>query len=297
MDRNVISAVIVTYNPDISVLDELVTELISQVQNIVIVDNNSNNIIDIEELSEKIDFILIKENENVGLASAQNTGIRRVLNVSTHIVIFDQDSKIKKEFIKKQLKCEAFLLDKGLKVSAVGPKFYDQHSGYEYPATIYTGPFIKRIDVTDEPVEATFVIASGSLIRTIVLNDVGLMLDDFFIDFVDVEWCLRARNKGYKCFINPFETMQHSIGDLRVTIFGRMISLHSDFRKFYIYRNGIFMMRLPYVPGGYKVRVLFFNMIRTILGIILSKDKKKTIQSSFKGWVAGFNLFRGNSPV
>lgn len=181
MDRNVISAVIVTYNPDISVLDELVTELISQVQNIVIVDNNSNNIIDIEELSEKIDFILIKENENVGLASAQNTGIRRVLNVSTHIVIFDQDSKITKEFIKKQLKCEALLLDKGLKVSAVGPKFYDQHSGYEYPATIYTGPFIKRIDVTDEPVEATFVIASGSLIRTIVLNDVGLMLDDFLL--------------------------------------------------------------------------------------------------------------------
>ncbi|HGO4357789.1 TPA: glycosyltransferase family 2 protein, partial [Klebsiella pneumoniae] len=69
-----------------------------------------------------------------------------------------------------------------------GPKFYDKDSGYEYPATVYKGPFIKKIPVVDEPVEATFVIASGSLMRTEVLKDVGLMLDDFFIDFVDVEW-------------------------------------------------------------------------------------------------------------
>ncbi|RZM39777.1 glycosyltransferase family 2 protein, partial [Klebsiella pneumoniae] len=79
--------------------------------------------------------------------------------------------------------------------------------------------------------------------------------------------------------------------DMRVRIFGRMISLHSDFRKFYIYRNGMFMIRLNYVPFGYKVRVLIFNMIRTFLGLCLSDAKKNTLKASTTGWLSGFKKF------
>ncbi|HBW1978180.1 TPA: glycosyltransferase family 2 protein [Klebsiella quasipneumoniae] len=291
MDNIKVSAIIVTFNPELDVLSELISSLNSQVENVVIVDNCSKNILQIKELKEKKRFVLIEEPTNIGLAAAQNHGIKEAVNNSTHIVIFDQDSSITSSFIENQLKCEKLLLDRGEKVSAVGPKFCDKISGYEYPATLYHGPFIKNTKVNAQPVEATFIIASGSLIRISVLKEVGLMLDDFFIDFVDVEWCLRANSKGYKCFINPFETMQHSIGDLRVRIFGRMISLHSDFRKFYIYRNGMFMIRLNYVPLGYKVRVLIFNMIRTLLGLCLSDAKKNTLKVSTTGWLSGFKKF------
>lgn len=293
MDSKYISAVIVTYNPDVGVLTNLIKSLSKQIDSVVVVDNFSNNIDSIKNLDAR--FKCIPLEKNIGLASAQNIGIRDVITYSSHVIIFDQDSEISADFVANQLKCETMLLKKGIKVSAVGPKFYDKESGYEYPATVYKGPFIKKVPVKDEPVEATFVIASGSLIRTVVLRDVGLMLDDFFIDFVDVEWCLRASEKGYKCFINPFESMKHSIGDLRVNIFGRMISLHSDFRKFYIYRNGLYMARLPYVPVGYKVRVFIFNMIRTLIGCSLSKDKLKTVKVSSKGWFSGFNKFKKTS--
>ncbi|HBU2637607.1 TPA: glycosyltransferase family 2 protein, partial [Klebsiella pneumoniae] len=253
------------------------------------------NVSTIEKINKEFKFI--KLDKNIGLASAQNIGIREAFNYSTHIVIFDQDSEITVDFVANQLKCESLLLSRGIKVSAVGPKFYDKDSGYEYPATVYKGPFIKKIPVVDEPVEATFVIASGSLMRTEVLKDVGLMLDDFFIDFVDVEWCLRASSKGYKCFINPYETMKHSIGDLRIDVFGRKISLHSDFRKFYIYRNGVYMTRLGYVPVGYKIRVFVFNLIRTCIGLVLSKQKSKTLKASIKGWINGMGRFNKKSPL
>ncbi|WP_421022154.1 glycosyltransferase family 2 protein, partial [Klebsiella michiganensis] len=251
----------------------------------------------IRSLKTHCSYTLLEESKNIGLAAAQNHGIRSVIDRCSHIVIFDQDSKITTEFIDNQLKCEKYLIDKGFRVSAVGPKFCDKNSGYQYPATVYKGPFIKNIPVKDEPVEATFIIASGSLIRTEVLKSVGLMLDDFFIDFVDVEWCLRANSRGLKCFINPNEIMEHSIGDMRVNVIGRMISLHSDFRKFYIYRNGLFMMRLSYVPVGYKCRVLIFNLIRTFLGLVLSDKKVDTLRASINGWLSGFGRFNKKSSA
>lgn len=285
-----IAAVIVTYNPEVNVLNDLVLMLIKQVDKVIIVDNNSTNKYDINYINENV--IVIKQDNNIGLAKAQNIGINTVINSCTHILIFDQDSSISENFVKKQLECETELLKQNVKLSAVGPAFIDEDTQYEYPVTVYKGPFIKHVDIGDKPVKATFIIASGSLIRTVVLKDVGLMLDDFFIDFVDVEWCLRANSKGYSCFINPYVKMSHCIGELRIKIGGRMISMHSDFRKFYIYRNGMYMLRLSYVPLGYKVRVFIFNIIRSILGVCISPDRKATLKATFNGWSKGFSSFK-----
>jgi len=41
------------------------------------------------------------------------------------------------------------------------------------------------------------VISSGSLIRRRVVEDIGLPREDFFIDFVDFEYCLRLRRHNY----------------------------------------------------------------------------------------------------
>ncbi len=285
-----IAAVIVTYNPEVNVLNDLVLMLIKQVDKVIIVDNNSTNKYNINYINENV--IVIKQDNNIGLAKAQNIGINTVINSCTHILIFDQDSSISENFVKKQLECETELLKQNVKLSAVGPAFIDEDTQYEYPVTVYKGPFIKHVDIGDKPVKATFIIASGSLIRTVVLKDVGLMLDDFFIDFVDVEWCLRANSKGYSCFINPYVKMSHCIGELRIKIGGRMISMHSDFRKFYIYRNGMYMLRLSYVPLGYKVRVFIFNIIRSILGVCISPDRKATLKATFNGWSKGFSSFK-----
>jgi rhamnosyltransferase len=51
-----------------------------------------------------------------------------------------------------------------------------------YPATIYCGPFIKRVKVINTTVEATsFLIASGCLIRLEVLHDVGKCLMSYLL--------------------------------------------------------------------------------------------------------------------
>lgn len=292
---NTITAVIVTYNPEISIVVNLVRSLESQKSKVIIVDNGSSNCKEIESsLSDSLALTFIDLKENVGLAKAQNIGIQKSFHESDYFIIFDQDSEIPDDFVSQQYACYKSLADI-YQVGAVGPTFTDKDSGYQYPATVYKGPFIKKVDIGKEPVEATFIIASGSFIPKKVFEEVGMMLDDFFIDFVDVEWCMRANYLGYHVFINPNLVMKHSIGDMRVSILGRYISLHSDFRKFYIYRNGVFMMRLKYIPFWYKVRLVVFNLIRTMLGIIFSDKKKGTIKVSMSGWKSGFGNFNKNA--
>ena len=63
-----ISSITVTYNPDIECLRQQLLSVRKQVELCVIVDNGSNNIIEIKNLNHEFDFHLIQFNENYGLA-------------------------------------------------------------------------------------------------------------------------------------------------------------------------------------------------------------------------------------
>ena len=294
--QKIVCAIIVTFNPEGSVLKNIVSEIKTQVNTVVIVDNNSKNIDSVKDAFHgESNVEIISLDDNFGIAYAQNRGIKHAKNKNaTHVILFDQDSAVSEGFVDGLISCENDLLKSGVKVGGVGPAFYDRETGKTYPATVYRGCFIDRVDLVDEPVVATFIIASGSLIRISVLDDVGYMREDFFIDFVDVEWSIRAKTYGYNVYINPLVKMEHSIGDQRIKIFGRMISMHSDFRKYYISRNAIYMTRLPYVPFGYKVRVILFNFIRSCVGVFISESRKSSIKSLYRGWMAGFSHFDAN---
>lgn len=284
MNKSVCS-IIVTYNPDISVISKLIHALINQVGKIIIIDNNSNNKDKLNIFSESVRIIFL--NENIGLAAAQNIAIRNVGDEITHIVLFDQDSTVKENFVTEMLRYEENLIYSGYKVSAVGPKLIDQESSYEYPSTLYKGIFSKRPVVSDNSIAQTFIIASGSLIRMDVIKEVGLMCERYFIDYIDVEWCMRAKSFGYFCYINSKVSMNHSMGDSRVSIFGKKISMHSDIRRYYTFRNALFLCKLDYIDSSYKRVILFHNLIRFFLGIFLSKTKFKTFKIYLKGFLDG----------
>ncbi|MGL9750644.1 MAG: hypothetical protein ACR5LC_03620 [Symbiopectobacterium sp.] len=130
---------------------------------------------------------------------------------------------------------------------------------------------MKRIDVNDIT-EATFIIASGCLIRMEILDRVGIMKEELFIDYIDIKWFLRAKSLGYEIFISPYAKMAHSIGDRRTSIMGRSVSVHNPIRRYYLTRNSFYLMRLSYVPLGYKLREAIFNVLRIAVSIATSKE-------------------------
>lgn len=303
MNSHLICAVIVTFNPDLDLFLRQLMSFLKQVDFIVVVDNDSKNIDQIEALlnSNELKYILesclLKNASNVGLGKAQNDGIKLAVSKSaTHVLLFDQDSVLNEGFVEGLIATEASLKKDGLKVAAVGPTYYNELTGEVYPITKYKGPFIERIQPENVPIQATFLIASGCLISVDVFEKIGYMNEDLFIDYIDVEWSFRAKSKGYGVYATPFAKMSHTIGDNRTSIFGRSISVHSPLRRYYLFRNSIYMVKNPSISIGYKIREVVFNTFRFIIFLTLSKDRIMYFKYSISGFMDGLKGIVGKCP-
>lgn len=174
-------AVIVTYNPDVSEVKTLVERIASHVALILIVDNGSANVVELRALPAQI----IELGENRGVATAQNVGIRVALERSFQFVLlFDHDSLPAEDMVPKLREAFEALSNQGVRVAAVGPNYVERNGGEIQEPSRRTGWVRKNM-----------IISSGGLFSAEALRDVGLMRDDFFIDYVDTEWCMRARRK------------------------------------------------------------------------------------------------------
>jgi len=275
-------AVIVTYNPDLPILERQILAVKDSV-GVIVVDNLSGNVAGVATMIAGLgleDLHLLRNDSNVGLAMAQNQGITKAKELgASHIIIFDQDSIPEPGMVDALLRAETQLLARGEKVGAVGPLTYDPLTLVEYPITKYRGPMIQRYHpVAGEITEATFIIASGSLIRMSVIDSVGGMLDKLFIDYIDVEWCYRAQARGFTVFVAADARMSHMIGDQRVKFFGRSISKHSPLRRYYLTRNSFLVLRLPHIPIGYKVREVTLNFARFVAFFYFSNERMKYLK-------------------
>lgn len=273
-----ISSVTVTYNPDLDCFKAQLQSLQQQLDHCVIVDNGSKNVADIEILCQHFQYDLIKLDTNRGLSCAQNIGIENAISHGAeYLLLLDQDSVLGANFISAMSRVYT-----QYNVGILGPSFYDPHTDEFYWGTNYIGPFIKRTPI-QEITDVTYVIASGSFFSSEVYKKVGKMEEALFVDYIDVEWALRAKKVGYRVAMTNQASMAHTIGDSRLNLLGRKISIHSPMRRYFLVRNSFFMIRKPYIPVGYKIREVFLNFARAAISLILNKEKKKTLMMIFYG--------------
>jgi GT2 family glycosyltransferase len=91
---------------------------------------------------------------------------------------------------------------------------------------------------------ADLAMASGSLVQQEVVREIGVPRADFFMDVFDLEFCLRARSKGYKIAVISNAKLTHEIGNTReVRLFGslRHWMTQPPWREYYISRNLTFL--------------------------------------------------------
>jgi len=243
-----VSAVIVLYNPNASLLDRLLQSVVGQVENVFVIDNTPGSAEGISSFIDKyygsISYIPLGDNK--GIATAQNIGICKSMDAScSHVLLLDQDSALPPEMVRKLLDAEQKLLSEGKNVAAVGPIFIDEKTG-RYPKGIRNiMEASPNADGQDGrlPIATAWIMASGSLIRSSVFSEIGVMLDELFIDIVDTEWGLRAKSRGLMCYIVPDVILCHSTGDKVIEVLGREIYLHNNARNCYIVRNSTYLLR------------------------------------------------------
>jgi len=269
--RNKVFAIIVTYNPNISeFINNLIRHCNTSVDGVIIIDNCSENKVELEGgISSSLGKMKIFKslNANLGIGAAQNIGIKIAKeNSCTHVLLFDQDTSVPNNILEILLKEEVNLLSQGISVGAIGPIYKDPRTNSLYPLALTKGMSLKTIYPVENEyssINVSFIIASGSLIRASVIEEVGGLYEPFFIDLVDIEWCFRAMSKGYKIFASPKVCLNHSIGDKRIVSFGKEISIHSPLRRYYIIRNNLLLFRFGWVPLGYRMRIAFGVVIKS----------------------------------
>ncbi|MBR7718233.1 glycosyltransferase family 2 protein [Acinetobacter nosocomialis] len=278
-----IKAIIVTFNPKANVVN-LINNLKRQNVTPIIVDNGSINF-DFKIIENDLDCYLIRLYENFGIATAQNKGIEKALELGTdYILFFDQDSTISDNFVNDILNDYSFLSRKNITIGALGPRFIDERNKFYYKSIGISKYGLRtKYDVSNisEPFHSYLLISSGSLVSVDTLKNVGLMRDKYFIDYVDTEWCIRAESKGYNNYMSAKAIMYHTIGDnIKQNKWFKM-PVHSSFRRYYIIRNSFYMLKEPYIPKLFVFHQLFINIIHQFIIIYVAKGNRFNYLKSF----------------
>ncbi|MBR8299990.1 glycosyltransferase family 2 protein [Burkholderia dolosa] len=278
VDDVCVAAVIVTYNPEPSTLEAMLTALQCQVHRIVIVDNGSQpHLVEkIKAIAQQFECTIETLGQNEGIAAAQNRGIalarlffEHVARDCQYVLLLDHDSIPASDMVSRLLISDRQLRASGERVGAVGAVSIDRRTGTHARFIVAGRPWLRRMPLTnrDEAMRVVFLIASGTLLRADVLDAVGGMNQRFFIDHVDTEWCLRATQQGYALFAVGNAFLEHSLGDEVIPVWicrRREVFVHSPLRDYYMCRNTVLMLRTNPMPSAWRA-FLFVRMIGSIV--------------------------------
>jgi rhamnosyltransferase len=256
-------AVVVTYNPDCGALSLALNELLKQGCELAVVDNGSNNLEQLQAVCAAMDsdeLALLPQHRNGGLGVAHNVGIAQAkVGGFDYLLIMDQDSFPLEGMVDNLVlahKAKSLVSE----VSAVGVSYLNADNGSEsffvrFGRLKFARHYCHDKD-SDGCIEADFLISSGSLISIKAIKSIGEMDEGLFIDHVDTEWFLRAKDKGYKAYGVCNAVMQHGLGENThtVSLGGRQrnVPQHKSFRYYYIFRNSILLYKRGYPSGLWK---------------------------------------------
>lgn len=281
-----VCAVIVTYNPS-SELPTNIAALRSQVGALVIVDNASKEGADalLDEASLLHRCVVIRNQSNLGIAAALNTGVRWALGHGyAWVALFDQDSTVPEHYIEAMLS-EYSSDGERDQIGLMAPRYKDPTTG-----TFATTSLMAR---DGAPLE---IMTSGSLIPIKVFPLCGFFREDFFIDQVDHEFSFRLRDFGYRVRVCPAIFLLHAPGQPKHHSFMRLARFqtthHSALRRYYMTRNSLYMMlRYWRVYPAWAARVCFSLLFIVPLKIVLAEEQKLRKLASIARGVA--DAFRG----
>lgn len=205
-------------------LDSLVQQ--SLPAHIIVVDNGS--------VDESVDFIeknypeieIIKHSVNKGYAGGVNPGFKRAIELgSNYVAPFNNDAVADTDWLKNLVDyldahdevgiatCKVLSSD-GQHLDSTG----DQYTvwGLPYPRGRGETDINKYDSLTD------IFAASGaaSLYRVAMLSEIGLLDEDFFAYYEDVDLSFRAQLAGWKVSLVPASIVYHEIGSTSAKVKG-----------------------------------------------------------------------------
>lgn len=239
--------------------------------------------------------LTIRSPANVGLGAGLNEVIRHARSAGyRYIQFFDQDSSpdvgVALRLFERMQRDDG----KPFPIAVVAPHLvppekelylqirYEEHSAARH--------------LVDGAVK--FTPTSGSLISMAAVDRIGMFRDDFFIDGIDVEWCLRAWHNGFACIVAREIDMTHRWGKRQSgeRKAGLQILLQDPLRNFYYIRNTLHCVFLNHFSFRQKMALLVRLAAQSTVLLARNWHNKRTWSIVFRALKAGLLGPMGQAP-
>ncbi len=257
-----VMAVVLSFNNP-NELEKTVRALVEEVDLVYVVDNGSRieNANKIKRLQDQYHFEVCFLEKNFGIGKALNHAVSKAKRDNFHwLLTMDQDSVFQHGFMNAFYECA---LKTGARVLAANTQGESCQRSYS---------------------QTQLAITSGNLVNISIYDEVGIYNEWLFIDGVDFEFSLRLRTHSIPIFWVSDALLEHKLGDRDVKWCRRVHSFHSPLRRYYIFRNHFYLMKMFYkrFPGQIsKMTVSRFGYVFTIL--LFGNRRMESLKYIFDG--------------
>lgn len=167
---------------------------------------------------------LIKNKENSGFAKGHNMALKKILPGECNLVlILNSDAKIEEDVVTRMAGFMEENPDCGIASCRIdGPEGF-QPNGGDLPLGPALFSWLFNLEILgnlpnfhrneksyyQNAHEVGWVSGSFMIVRKEVFERIGLLNEDYFMYFEDVEYCYKARKNGFKVMINPLVRAYH----------------------------------------------------------------------------------------
>jgi rhamnosyltransferase len=285
--------IIVCYRPDVARLMKLCELVLAAGVRVILVDNTETPSLDDGKLPDGCSLITLGYNS--GIAHAQNVGLAAALAAGAAVVVFfDQDSKIGPGF----LNCLGGAITPG-NAEIVAPLCVDDVTGAPLPSLRLSrhglSMPVHQVGASSR-YPADIVISSGTVATREVFELAGNFDEDFFIDFVDAEWCLRCRARQIPIYVVPGAVMRHNIGSRSFRFGSLTILVHGPTRCYYQIRNSFLLLRKHHVPLIFSLKQVGSVILSRIVLLSWVEDRSGYIRAYLSAVGDGLKGVTGVRP-
>ena len=243
--------------------------------------------------SDYPEVTVLNQLANAGVGGGYSAGLRYAVNERKYdwVWLLDQDSVPANDCLERLIAGLGDLGEDVRNTAIVAPRCINAESEENYSASHFrNGLHPANLEQSERICFVDSVISSGTLLRREAVEEVGLPRADFFMDFVDHEYCLRLRRHGYKIAVVADSRLDHALGDtIQATVLGLKKNWvgHAPWREYYMARNEIFTI-WKYSPDWKAKSNTGKRLLRHALGVLLfGKQKLECLAMMYRGIADG----------
>ncbi|MBI1227876.1 MAG: glycosyltransferase [Bacteroidetes bacterium] len=272
---------------------------------VIVVDNAS-----VEDPSEFLrnhfpEVIYVRSEKNLGFAGGNNLGIKA--SNGDFLFFLNNDAELTEGAIEMLLKL--FSTNSGIGIASPKICYHNARPGSEpdviqYVGTTHVHPLTARNSTLGEreldkgqyhiPQPTAYAHGAAMMVPREVLKKAGMMSEDFFLYYEELDWCEQIRRAGYDVWVEPNAKIYHkesySVGKI------------SALKTYYINRNRLFFMRRNKTKAQWMAfcGFLFLFTIPKNTMLFLAKGEWKNLKAFLKAirWnFTGQNIRPVSTPL